>query len=282
MSPHGSGGRDDLGWADPELRRRLLADPFAVLADRGVNIPPGVPSPVVHEVARLTHLVWVDGRLTTVGQFHIDPSDEGLLFGRGAWESTRTVGGSPWLWDLHLDRLKQTCPLLDIDVDPARLPDGAQVTAFVRFLTSADVVVRVNVSAGRPGHRGMVWMTAALMPVTPATLRLKTAPNPVPKGLPYLTWKTFQYATRLRVGRAAHDDNFDSALLYDEHDNLLEAAHANLFLNFADGWATPATADGGLLINVSRGLHYATSGADFADAARAAAHAYAQQTAAFI
>ena len=35
-------------------------------------------------------------------------------------------------------------------------------------------------------------------------------------------------------------------MLLDDQGNLLEAAHANLFLRFPDGWATPA-ADGGLL-----------------------------------
>jgi len=50
----------------------------------------------------------------------------------------------------------------------------------------------------------------------------------------------------------------------------------------ADVCAAAATADGGLLINVSRGIQYASSGEDFADAARAAAKSYAADTAAFL
>src|SRR5581483_5237426 len=67
-----------------------------------------------------------------------------------------------------------------------------------------------------------------------------------PKGQPYLTWKTFQYATRLRAGWQALKAGFDSVLLLDEKDNVLAAAHANLFVRLPDGWATP-TAEGGLL-----------------------------------
>lgn len=43
-----------------------------------------------------------------------------------------------------------------------------------------------------------------------------------------------------------------------------------------------ATADGGLLINVSRGIQYASSGEDFAEAARSAAKGYQKEMAAYL
>ncbi len=82
-------------------------------------------------------------------QFYIDPADEGLLFGRGVWESTRTIGGVPWLWPSHLDRLRRTADLLDIAVAPERLPDAKQVSEYTRALSTQEVVVRLNVTAGR-------------------------------------------------------------------------------------------------------------------------------------
>jgi branched-subunit amino acid aminotransferase/4-amino-4-deoxychorismate lyase len=49
-----------------------------------------------------------------------------------------------------------------------------------------------------------------------------------------------------RLGKEGIREGFDSTLVVDAADNLLEAAHANIFLRMQDGWATPE-ADGGLL-----------------------------------
>jgi branched-subunit amino acid aminotransferase/4-amino-4-deoxychorismate lyase len=237
---------DELLWANPQLRQQLLTDPVAVLKDRGINVPADLPLPIAHEFVRVAFLLWVDGKILPLDQFYIDPSDEGLLFGRGAWESTRTIGGVPWLWPLHVDRLRYTARLLSIELAPERLPDSNQVSAYVRALTGQDVVVRLNVTAGRPGKTGVLWMSAVLRPAPVASVRLQTCRNPVQKGQAYLTMKTFQYATRLRIGQQAAQAGFDTALLLDADGNLLEASHANIFVRLRDGWATPKS-DGGFL-----------------------------------
>jgi branched-subunit amino acid aminotransferase/4-amino-4-deoxychorismate lyase len=246
---------DEWWWAEPPLKERLLRDPVAVLRERGLNPPAGLPLTVVHELVRIAWLLWVGGRLVTLDRFRIDPFDEGLLFGRGVWESTRTVGGRPWLWGEHLDRLRHTAALLDIDLAPHRLPDERQVTDFVRTLTrSQDVVVRLNVTAGPPGRPGVVWMSTALPPAPLTGVRLQTRRAAVSDAQPHLSWKTFHYAYRLRSGQEASRAGFDTALLLDAAGNVLEASHANIFLRFDDGWATPSAADGLLLPGTVRGL----------------------------
>lgn len=241
----------NFDWASPALQEQLRTDPAAVLRDRGINPPDDMPLSVLHEFIRMVHLLWVDGELQNLEEFRIDPHDEGLLFGRGLWESTRTSHGEPWLWNFHLDRLKQSAEILGIELDPERLPTAAQVKDHVLSITSQDVVVRLNVSAGRVGHRGMVWLSLAPMIPRPESLRLRTMPNPVSKNQPYLLFKTFQYATRLRMAQEATLQGFDTALLLDENKNLLEAAQANIFLRVQTGWVTPV-ADGGLLPGIVR------------------------------
>ena len=237
---------DDFAWATPELRQRLLDEPRAVLSEQGVNLPTTFPPEVVHEVVRIVSLLWVDGQLVPVTQFKIDPFDEGLLFGRGVWESTRTCDGVPWLWALHLGRLRQTAAMLNIPLESARLPDSNQVRDYVRSLTKMDVIVRLNVTAGRFGKPGIVWLSAWLMQAGKPSLRLQSCINPVQKGQPYLIWKTFQYATRMLIGQQAGHAGFDTALLLDAEKNVQEAAHANIFVRLPEGWVTPV-ADGGLL-----------------------------------
>jgi len=231
---------DDLWWAEPELKQRLRGDPRSVLKEHGINLPTDVPVPLIHEIIRLYSLIWLNGKLTPRSKFAIDPFDDGLLFGKGIWESTRTFDHAPWLWDAHLDRLKLTAAELGLTVLPERLPSAPQVTEFVKSLTSVDVVVRLNVTAGVPGKPGIVWMTATPLPAPYASVTLQTVANPIPKDQPYLVWKTFQYASRLRVGQSVRAAGFDTALLIDTEGNLLEASHANIFLRLPSGWVTPA------------------------------------------
>jgi 4-amino-4-deoxychorismate lyase len=235
---------DEFWWADGDYKGRLKANPVAMLGDRGVNVPADTDPRIVSEALRIVSLLWVDGYAVSVDKFRIDPADEGLLLGKGVWESTRTVGGSPWLWDLHLERMRHTIALLGINVKPERLPDAKAVAQYVQALTSQDVVVRLNATHGRPGHPGMVWMSASLRPLPHTSFRLQKKRSPVLTGQPYLMWKTFHYAARMHVGADAHAAGFDSSLMVDPDDNVLEAAHANVFLRFEnDGWLTPAAND---------------------------------------
>jgi branched-subunit amino acid aminotransferase/4-amino-4-deoxychorismate lyase len=234
------------GWGSPPSQPGLQREPAVLLKEYGLNLPANCPPHVVEQVVRIVSLIWQDGRIVPREQFCIDPADEGVLFGRGVWECTRTFRGVPWLWPSHIERLLRTAALLEIDVDPKRLPDSGQVTEFVRTLTAMDVVVRLNVTAGRPGKPGIVWMTAMVPELPSSSVRLQTCRSPVPKGQPYLAWKTFQYSGRLRAGKEAQKAGFDSALLLDPEDNVLETPHTNIFVRLTSGWATPP-ADGDLL-----------------------------------
>ncbi len=241
MSQQSPGGFDEWWWAEPTMKQRLLRDPASVVKEYGLNVPDNLNPEILHDVVRIVSLLWVDGKIVPREQFHIDPCDEGLLFGKGVWESTRTFNSFPWLWAEHIDRLKRTAALLEIDVAPQRLPDAKTVSDFVRMLCATDIVIRLNVTAGRPGKAGMVWMNAWVLPFPKPSFRLKSTLSPDLKGQPYLAWKTFQYASRLRTGQlAAKGGAFDTALMLDPNGTVLEAAHANIFFRFPDGWATPA------------------------------------------
>jgi branched-subunit amino acid aminotransferase/4-amino-4-deoxychorismate lyase len=231
-------------WADPALKARLQADARAVAADYGVSLPENTPQHIVHDVVRIVSLLWVNGQIVPREQFKIDPSDEGLLFGRGVWESTRTVDRLPWLWPLHMDRFVKTARMLDIDLDPARVPTEGAVADYVRRVCATDVLVRLNATAGRPGKPGLVWMSLGVRPYPKKTYTLQSCPTAVRREQAFLVWKTFQYASRVRIGQLAQKAGYDSALMLDEAGNVLEAAHANIFLKLPEGWVTPSTESG--------------------------------------
>jgi branched-subunit amino acid aminotransferase/4-amino-4-deoxychorismate lyase len=80
------------------------------------------------------------------------------------------------------------------------------------------------------------------MPVQ--SVKLKSMRTQVMHKQPILTGKTFHYAFRLQTGQQAHQEGFDTALMLDASDNVLEAAHANIFLRLPEGWITPAAESG--------------------------------------
>ncbi len=44
-------------WEDPAFKQRLLADPAAVLRERGIETPPGMQVRVLEDTAQVVHLV---------------------------------------------------------------------------------------------------------------------------------------------------------------------------------------------------------------------------------
>jgi branched-subunit amino acid aminotransferase/4-amino-4-deoxychorismate lyase len=231
-------------WADPALKHRLQLDARQVCADYGVTLPAETPQHIVHDVVRIVSLLWVDGQIVPREHFKIDCADEGLLFGRGVWESTRTIDRVPWLWPLHMDRFVRTAQLLDMPLDPARVPTEGQVADYVKRVCQTDVLIRLNATAGRPGKPGVVWMSLGVRPYPKKTYTLQSCPTAVRRDQAYLIWKTFQYASRVRIGQLAQKAGYDSALMLDEFGNVLEAAHANIFFKMPEGWVTPSPESG--------------------------------------
>src|SRR5262245_55908007 len=97
-------------WGNPQFQGRL-PEPAAILKEQGIEVPADCPPEIVEELIRIVSLIWLNGKIVPREQFYIDPADQGLLFGRGLWECTRTIGGIPWLWPLHVDRLLRSAAL---------------------------------------------------------------------------------------------------------------------------------------------------------------------------
>lgn len=203
--------------------------------------------------SRLGELVWADGRVIAASDFRLDPRDEGLLYARGLFETTRTFDCRPWLWTEHLGRLIRSAEELGIAVDAARLPDADEAARFVRMDGAGDVVLRLNVSAGPAGGAGRVWLFARPLPEPKESAALATSPYRVDPVDPFARHKCFNYALRLAAHREAAARGADDALLLDPAGNLLEAAHANLFVRIGEEWRTPPPG-GGVLPGIVRRL----------------------------
>ena len=196
-------------------------------------------------------LIWVDGKILSRDQFFLDPFDEGLLFGRGLFETTRTFERRPWLWNAHLTRLIRSAQQLAIPVNSSKLPTRDQVANFARSFAD-DVMIRLNVSAGSTSQEGSVWMTARALPLKLNTpFQVITYPHPIHSDDAFLTIKSFHYGTRWATYQYAREQLAQSSLLFDLQGRLLESNFHNVFVLINKVWHTPRL-DLGLLAGTVR------------------------------
>jgi len=96
----------------------------------------------------------VNGRVYDQEHAAISVFDHGFLYGEGVYETIRTFGGRPFLFDRHMQRLRNSAgmlllpvPLTDADMQArcretmtaARLGDGSHNEAYIRILLTRGV-----------------------------------------------------------------------------------------------------------------------------------------------
>lgn len=199
-------------------------------------------------------LIYIDGRVMDAHELRLDARDEGLLYGLGLFETTRTFDGKPWLWDRHLSRLMRSANDLGLPL-PSLLPDADMAAQFVSRLqndygVAGDVVLRLNVTPGwgtadvgdLVGRgAGRVWLSWRPLPPAAASVRLRTAEFfRISAADGWSPHKSFQYGTRWVARRQAIAAGYDDALLLDTIGLVLEATRANVFLKMNNRWTTPS------------------------------------------
>lgn len=189
-------------------------------------------------------LVWIDGEIRPASEFRLDPEDEGLLYGRGVFTTTRTFGGKPWLWNLHQKRLLRSASVIGVPLDIASLPTMHDVSRFVQAVAAGDLVVRCNVAASNVPSGRRIWMFARLVPETREPLKLTISARRFAPEDPLASVKSFNYLSRHLVFRDAIERGFDDAVLISTDEHVLETAHSNLFARFDSEWFTPRLTDG--------------------------------------
>lgn len=194
-------------------------------------------------------MIWLDGALASADAIPLATDDAGLRFGVGLFETTRTLGGRPWLWQAHRARMIEAARRLGMPPLEDRLPDAAAVAAFLERFGPGDVVLRLCATAGGQSTPGRVWMTARPLPPLPppeSGASLQTARYRVSRSDPFAETKSLNYGLRWLAHREALAAGYEDALLLSTDGLVLEAAHASLFVRIGATWQTPAL-HGGIL-----------------------------------
>lgn len=148
--------------------------------------------------------------------------DDGLQFGRGAFETLR-VTGRPLFLERHCERLNQAMEKLGLP----RQADSAGIAALVERYRIRDCVLKILLT--RKNELLITRPFPYLPEVYARGFRLTPAHSRRASFAPYAGLKTLNYLESLLARETAVAAGYDDALFLNERSELAETAAANLF-----------------------------------------------------
>ena len=182
----------------------------------------------------------------------ISPNDRAFNYGDGIFTTLCVTNGKVELLSYHINRLCHDAEVLGIHIEPATLIRALK--NYINSLTKDVIktVVKIHISAGE-GGRGY-----ARDPQAPALVRFSRHVYPVQylemkkKGVVLICAQT-QLPIQPRLGGVKHmnrleqvlikqeviNQNADDALVFNTHNELVEASAGNVFFKLGTQWHTP-------------------------------------------
>lgn len=181
--------------------------------------------------------VFVNG--TADGTVH--PTDRGLHYGHGLFETMRLCGGALPLWDRHWSRLCRGAAALGIRLDRETVWDDVRRAC---GQWPVDGVIKLIITAGSGGMAYRHYDG-------PCNRYLFYRPLPVRRDFIHLRVCDYRLPVNPRLAGIKHLNRLDQVLaaselpsdrdglLLDTEARVIEGLAGNLFLLTADGWRTP-------------------------------------------
>jgi branched-chain amino acid aminotransferase len=205
--------------------------------------------------------VFLNGGFVAEEGARISIFDRSFLYGDGLFETLRSVGGKPFCWPLHWQRLQRGADFLKI-----KLPFSADdllkfAEELIRKNETPDCVLRLQLSRG-PGVRGYsikgaeqpnLVMTVHPVPENPKSRTLIIASIRLPADDPLAEFKTCNKLHQIVARSEAEVAGADDALLLNTRGEIGETTSCNLFWIRKGSVFTPPQSSG-ILPGVTRGL----------------------------
>jgi len=201
--------------------------------------------------------VGVNGKVLPIEQARVSVLDHGFLYGAGLFETMRTVGGRPMLWEEHLTRLRESAVEIGIDLpwSDAELLQNIIDTAQANDLREAYVRLTVTRGEGALGPSGASCSAPTLV-IYVKELQLPAA-SVYEQGRDLIIFRTVRNTPETPV-RVKSLNYMNSLLAYRELEQrkasegiqltvdgyVAEGAVSNLFFVVGDELWTPSLATG--------------------------------------
>ncbi len=179
---------------------------------------------------------WCNGEFLE-GPLAVSPIDRGLAQGLGLFETLLAMDGKPVALELHLARMKAGAERLGWSFQDEEIEPAIAELLVLCGLERGRARVRVAMTAGagdlkslERGPGALLWIIASPCPLPPASVTLATVPFPRNERSPLAGLKCASYAENLIALDHARRAGADEALFFNTHDELCEAATANVFV----------------------------------------------------
>ncbi|MDQ1444931.1 MAG: branched-chain amino acid aminotransferase [Acidimicrobiaceae bacterium] len=207
--------------------------------------------------------VWINGSLVTEGEARVSPFDHGLLTGDGVFETLKVVGGRPFAWRRHVERLAGSAQGMGLPL-PSVLTLRTAVDAVVAANGLASGRLRITVTGGpsplgsdRGGDGPTVIVAGGPLPSWPASVDVVVVPWPRNERGALAGLKTISYGENVVALAYARERDAGEALFGNLAGNLCEGTGTNVFVGLGGGGGgrlvTPPLSSG-CLAGVTRAL----------------------------
>ncbi len=224
------------------------------------------------EAESMAAIVNVNGHITDEAGAVVSVMDHGFLYGEGIYETMRSYGRRPFLFDRHLDRLRRSAGFLSLPLPftdtgfEARLRETAEVF-FAQPDATDDVYIRILVTRGvgeinyNPSSCTSPTVVVILKPFTPLAPEVyargvRVAIVPVMRNHPGSVNPLIKSNNLLNNALAAQEALRRGAfegIMRNYRDEISEGATSNIFIVKDRVVSTPPL-DAGLLAGITRGF----------------------------
>ena len=120
-------------------------------------------------------VVYVNGRISDAADAVIPVFDHGFLYGEGVYETLRTYGGKPFLFDAHMKRLRRSAGMISLEVPGTDAEMMEKIRATVAAEKGiAEAYIRILITRGV----GELTYNLAATPVPSTIIIVKPFPEP--------------------------------------------------------------------------------------------------------
>ena len=210
--------------------------------------------------------IFVNGRITGAAEATVPVFDHGFLYGEGVYETLRTYHGVPFLYDRHLQRLRNSAALMAL---PVPFSDDELLTSMTRTMAAhrglKEAYIRVLLTRGV----GELTYNPAACPVPTTVIIVKPFPEPPartftegivlslvsvrrnhPQALNPMI-KSNNLLNNALAMQQAIGVGADEALMCNQAGEIVECSQSNFFV-VRDGAVITPPLDAGLLPGITR------------------------------
>ncbi|NIA20107.1 MAG: hypothetical protein GWP07_06735 [Xanthomonadaceae bacterium] len=203
-------------------------------------------------------IIFLNNRYMSMTQAAVSPFDSGFMYGDGVFETIRLYEGTPFMLDLHQQRLEQGLRLLDIPKPTMieKLPDIISHLGSRNHLQNTQGMSRIMISRGqKPSNPTCVVQATALdmEAIKDRQLGMQAIILPWKRDAanPLLQIKSMNYLENIYGRKMASQQGADEGIFLNQDGELCEGTYSNLFL-VGDNFIVTPPVEAGLLPGITR------------------------------